>query len=331
MTGWVLVVCVAAAGSGGTGCDVDAATVARVTEERVTGSLVTAEAEARRLLECPDLAPADRLALQLELARILDRFGLHHNTRPVAEALEILQAAESEAAPDDAGAQSKVLLALAESYYRAEMGDREFPTATDYAVRAEALCRELRDPVCETDAVHRLGLIALQQRRLDEARRLFDRSLGLSQDGPERLIFLSDYHRHIGFVDMLEDDLPTAIEHFERSLKYRDEAGSRDYGLFARTMLASALIAGGRAAEARPSLEQAMEIARDLPSPVGELRAMYNLGTMHEALKAYPDALRWYRQAVTLADDLGVLSIGQSARDGEQRVLEMTADQPAVP
>jgi tetratricopeptide (TPR) repeat protein len=304
----------------GADCRIGGDSVAQIRNERITGSLVTAEAEARRLLECPHLEAEHRLSLQLELAKILDRVGLHHNTRPVAEALELLRRAKAEADPDDTAAQASIALALAEYFYRAEMHDREFTVATEHALRARDLFEESNDPVGETDAVHRLGLIELQKHNLEQARELFDRSLELSGKGPYRPIFLSDYHRHVGFVDRLTEDWPAAIAHFEKSLAYRNEAGSKDYGLFALTMLGSTLTDGGRAAEARPYLEEALLIAHEIPSPVGELRATHYLGEMHEALGQHPEALRAYRRADQLATELGVASFQRAARESVSRL-----------
>lgn len=84
-------------------------------------------------------------------------------------------------------------------------------------------------------------------------------------------------------------------------------------------MLATALIEDGRAKEARVYLEQAVEIARALPSPVGEMRALYALGRMHEALGEISEALKNYRRAGELATELGVASIQEAARDGVMR------------
>jgi tetratricopeptide (TPR) repeat protein len=296
------------------------AVVDAVRAERVTGSLAAAEAEARRLLECPDLEAATRRGLRIELARVLDRQGLHHNTRPVAEVREILAAVERDLAADDARGRAEVALALAGYHYRAEMAERQFPTTTAYAQEAESLYRSLGNPVGEGDAVHRLGLVAMQKRELEAARELFDRSLELAERGPRRPIFLSDYHRHVGFVDMLEGDQARAISHFETSLALRDEAGSRDYGLFARTMLGSELVDGGRAAEAAPLLEEAVAFAREIPSPVGELRATWGFAKMHEALGDLPEARRSYARAEEAARRLGVEGIREAAAEALARL-----------
>ena len=305
---------------GAADCSVNPETIVGIRNERITGSLAVAESEARRLLAYPDLEDNYLLELRIELAKILDRVGLHHNTRPVVESLEILKQAEAIVDAGDTVGQAAIELAMAEYFYRAEMSEREFPTAAEHGRRAQVLFRELDDPVGETDAVHRLGLIELQKGNLQEARKLFDRSLELSREGPYRPIFLSDYHRHVGFVDRAEGDHKAAIQHFEMSLEYRNEAGSRDYGLFARTMLGTALIDDGRPAEARAYLDQALEIAHDLPSPMGELRATDALGKLYEALGEKSEALRRYHRADELATKLGVESIQKAARDGVTRL-----------
>jgi hypothetical protein len=63
-------------------CDALRGSVERVRSERITGSLEVAEGEARRLLERPKLDGRTRRGLQIELARVLDRVGLHQNARP---------------------------------------------------------------------------------------------------------------------------------------------------------------------------------------------------------------------------------------------------------
>ncbi len=90
-------------------------------------------------------------------------------------------------------------------------------------------------------------------------------------------------------------------------------------------MPGTALIDDGRPAEARAYVEQALEIAHDLPSPVGELRATYALGKLHEALGETHEAIRRYRRADELATELEVASIQKAARDG---LMRLTATSP---
>lgn len=84
--GWIVVLTAASFAAESDRCEVTAVDVEEIRSERITGSLAVAETAARRLLPCSG-AEGDRLALRIELAKILDRVGLHTNTRPVEEAL----------------------------------------------------------------------------------------------------------------------------------------------------------------------------------------------------------------------------------------------------
>ena len=125
------------------------------------------------ILQLESAEPQTALQLHLELAKIHDRIGLHTNTRPVAAALQNIESAALLAADLDAAARADVDLAYAEYFYRAEMTDRVFEMASQYAENALTACEALQDFHCQADAVHRQGLIQLQQRQLDTAQELF--------------------------------------------------------------------------------------------------------------------------------------------------------------
>lgn len=301
-------------------CSVDSAAIERVRHERIVVSLIMANAEARRLLECDDLQPLQRLRLKIELAKILDRQGLHTNTRPVVEAFDILKEAEQEVMEDDVVGQAQIALALAEYYYRAEMTERVFASAEARARQAQGLFQRLTDPLGEADAIHLRGLVQLQKRNLEKARELFDLSLEVSRRGTERLIFRSDYHRHIALVEIFSGDKAKAIPHLEKSLALREQAGSKDYALYARTTLGSVLTDVGRAHEARRYLEEALKIAAELPSPFGELQAYLYLAKMYEAFEQTSDAIHAYRRAESLAKELGVENMRKQANERLMKV-----------
>ena len=105
--------------------------VLEVRELRLRGALD----EARMLAEAKiGLVDARReIELRLELARIHDRIGLHQNTRPVAAAFAQIEAADSVARRAGMLPSPEIELAQADYYYRAEMSERESPTATIHA------------------------------------------------------------------------------------------------------------------------------------------------------------------------------------------------------
>jgi hypothetical protein len=95
-------------------CKAEVATVQQIRLERITGDLTTAEALARAALDCSELASTTRIAVTIELAKTLDRFGLHFNTRPVAEASDLLRQAQNDADPSNMRVQADLALAAAE-------------------------------------------------------------------------------------------------------------------------------------------------------------------------------------------------------------------------
>ena len=251
----------------------DEGIVAEVRELRLKGQLHAAQSLAEDRITATDSAPRLVFELQLELARIHDRFGLHHDARPVATALEAIIAAEEISLQLDKAASAEVQLAYANYYYRAEMAERQFDMASRHARLAILLFRKLGDKHREAEAIHRLGLIHLQRNELDQAHELFDESLRADVEGGARDFFRGEYERHVGFIYWLREQFEEALPYFERSLEYRLKAGAIDASLFAAVSLASTLVELGRDAEALPHLEYALQIADQIDSPAGRRRA----------------------------------------------------------
>jgi tetratricopeptide (TPR) repeat protein len=212
--------------------------------------------------------------VHLELAKIDDRIGLHNNSRPVAESLRNIEAAADLLSADEAHLAAEVQLAYGDYYYRAGMREREFSTATQHTSNAMEQFRAIGDFRGEADAVHRLGLIHLQQGELDRARELFDESLQLDREGGERVWFRGEYERHVGFLYQLSGDLEAALPHYERSLEARIAAQAIDASLFAALTLASAQLQLGNPVDARPHATYALCVAVNISSQEGAARAV---------------------------------------------------------
>ena len=251
---------------------------------------------ARAALRDPADARAEVL-LRLEIAKILDRVGLHTNTRPVEAALEEIELAGELARALSASSRGAVSLAKAWWYYRAEMAEREFINAEKHAVSALGLLELAGDVRARSDAAHQLGLIHMQRGELERARELFDWSLELDREAGERKWMLGEYHRHVAFVYALSGDWEASLPHFEWSLRYRVQAGAVDASLFAAVSLGRALVRTGNPAEAETHLKYAIGIAQAIPSPVGVARASLVVGQMHEALGNTSDAIAAYTAA----------------------------------
>jgi tetratricopeptide (TPR) repeat protein len=258
----ILIACIAFAQS---------TSVESIQDLRLQGRLSDALIAAASQLDGADKQTA--FELHLEMAKIHDRVGLHDNTRPVAATLQNIDLAAVIAEDLGAPAKAEMDLAYAEFYYQAEMSERVFDEASAHARTARGIFASLDDYHGQADAVHRLGLISLQQGELQAAHELFDESLELDRAAGERALLRADYERHVGYVYVLQDDVAAALPFFERSLEFRINADAVDASMFAAISLASALVELGRSDEARALIDYAMRIAIDIGSATGLSRA----------------------------------------------------------
>ena len=160
-------------------------TLSKVKILRLQGNLPDAQSLAEQQLE---QNVADRhlaISFHLELARIHDRIGLHHNTRPVLAALAHIDMAASLVTRVDTAALAEIELARADYFYRAEMSAREFPRSIQYAHSAITQFQNIADQQGEADATHRLGLIYMQRGDLRKAMELFEKALHVRVQGIE--------------------------------------------------------------------------------------------------------------------------------------------------
>jgi len=280
---------------------------------RLLGQLSEARALAEHELTVRDLEPVVAVSLHLELARIADRIGLHHNTRPVAEALGHVEAAARAAGPD-AALNARIHLARAELHYRAEMAGREFPLALGQAQRAVEAFEALGDLHGQADAIHQLGLIRMQRGELSLARDLFDQAFALDVAGGERPFLRGEVERHLAFVSIFEGDPNGAIPHLELSLRMRREVGAVDASLFAANTLASTLIDLGRAEEAAPHVLYAMTVATALDSPTGTARLHVTLGRLHQSRGELDAARIAFATGRRLGSSVGLTGLVEEAQ-----------------
>jgi hypothetical protein len=282
---------------------------------RLAGHLEQAIELARSALTASDVEPDIAVSLFLELARIHDRIGLHTNSRPALLATLYADSASARLLVNEGSLAAAVHAMRAELAYRAEMGT-DFPQAREYAYRALQLYRATGDRHGEAEAVHRLGLIALQRDDLPEARRLFEESRLLDEAAGRRPFFAGEYERHIAFVELAEGNLIGAIPHLERSLALRRQSGAVDAAMFAANSLAAALLDAGRAHDAAEPLLYAITIARSIDSPVGAARNSLVAARLHSALGDHEAALRAFHDAERLAVGVGSQTMARQARMG---------------
>ena len=267
-------------------------------------------------------SPELQFALHLELAKVLDRIGLHQNTRPVEAVWQHIQLASDVFEDPSDLMRAELALRRANYYYRAEMAERRFPQALMHATEALDLARKAGSKHAEADALHRFGLIHLQRGEHATARVFFDQSLAVDEAAGHRAAMLGDYERHVGFLYLMGGEFEKADPYFRRSLKHRREGGLVDQSMFAAETYGSNLVRIGEAVEAEIPLMYALGIAEDMQSPVATARIALALARMHEARGDMKEAVRRFEQVLDLAAAFGSDSMAQTAESSIARLTQ---------
>lgn len=146
---------------------------------------------------------------------------------------DLAQAALEEArrtaeASADAGARGNALSELGMAWYWNKIlrGQGSFDAPKALFQEAEKLFRTAGDAAGEGRALFRQGLVAQFSNLPDEEIRLLRRSLALAERAGDRRLMAED-HRHLGAAYEMMNDLVTALEHFEESLKIRRSMGGK--------------------------------------------------------------------------------------------------------
>ena len=191
------------------------------------------------------------------LARLLWPFwyqrGYYHEARTRFEQL-LAQADEISAAR-----RARLLVSAGEVGFL----QCDYPMAIGHLTAALELVRELGDERAEATALQRLGSIAREQARYDEARDLHQRSLHIWQElGDEGGVAVS--HDYLGFVAWMSGDNETAEDQCSLALAAFKRAGDLRSTATTLVNLGAAALYRGELPLARARLEEALEIARAL-------------------------------------------------------------------
>jgi predicted ATPase/DNA-binding CsgD family transcriptional regulator len=139
----------------------------------------------------------------------------------------------------------------------------DYPMAIGHLTAALELVRELGDQRAAATALQRLGSIAREQARYDEARDLHQRSLDIWQElGDEGGVAVS--HDYLGFVAWMSGDNQTAEDQCSVALAAFKRAGDLRSTATTLVNLGAAALYRGDLPLARARLEEALEIARAL-------------------------------------------------------------------
>jgi predicted ATPase/DNA-binding CsgD family transcriptional regulator len=181
----------------------------------------------------------------------------------------------------------------------------------DYAVGVEhltaalELVRELGDQRAQATALQRLGSIAREQARYDEARELHERALALWQElGDAAGVAAS--HDYLGFVAWLSGDPGTGAEECGAALAAFKRAGDLRATATALVNLGACATYSGDPDAARERLEEALDIARRLGFQEAIAWALHELAIAERhARRPTQDAAPMLREALIVHRQLG--------------------------
>jgi predicted ATPase/DNA-binding CsgD family transcriptional regulator len=153
----------------------------------------------------------------------------------------------------------------------------DYQLASQRLGQVRALHEQQDDQVGVAAALQRLGSIAREQGRYDEAYRLHEESMAVwvGLEEPAGVAASLDY---LGFVAWLEGDFARAIAHCSQALEYFEAAGRRQETASALINLGAATRYSGDTPLATQRLTRALTISRELGYTEGVAWALAELG-----------------------------------------------------
>jgi predicted ATPase/DNA-binding CsgD family transcriptional regulator len=158
----------------------------------------------------------------------------------------------------------------------------DYALATERLTQVRALREEQDDQVGVAAALQRLGSIAREQGRYDEARRLHEASMA-AWASLEETAGVAASEDYLGFVAWLDGDFTRAREHCSRAAEYFAAAGRRQETASALINLGAANRYGGDTPRAVEQLTEALAISRELGYLEGVAWALGELGAITAA------------------------------------------------
>jgi tetratricopeptide (TPR) repeat protein len=163
------------------------------------------------------------------------------------------------------------------------------------------------DPFSLTTAYGGAGMLYLRKGDLHTAGRILERGLEIGHIA-DIAIWVSWNAATLGAVYALSGRLTEALPLLEQAVQQASSMGLRVYHALQLAYLSEAYLLAGRIAVAMPVSMRALELSRtykERGSEAWALRLLGEIAVRHEDLQI-EQAQRYYRQALTLAEELGM-------------------------
>lgn len=257
----------------------------------------------------PELALAEAQQLreqpgkELALARLLHRAGVGFSAsrrwseavNALSEALELRERAGAE--PAD----------LAQTEYRLGIALRwtaGYDRSATLLNRARTRCHDLALPREEAWCIEALGDIELARSNHAEARRHYERALGIYHQLGD-LQGQANCIQDLGSIALRRSDHPEARRRFEQAILLHRQVGDVQGEANCIKSLGDIALLRSDHAEARRTYEQALPLYHQVGSALGEANCINCLGDISMRRSDYSEARRCYEQALPLHRQVG--------------------------
>lgn len=176
--------------------------------------------------------------------------------------------------------------------------------AEHYYQQALALRRAAGDLAGEGEILNDLALLAERLGNLETAERSYQQALALRQQAGS-LAGVAETLNNLGMLEKLRGRLAESTHYLEQALIARRQAGDRPGEGATLNNLGLLARERGHLKEAQDYLEQALRIRREQGHRPGEAATLNNLGLIKELFGLHEEARSYFEQAVDLCHDMG--------------------------
>jgi len=157
----------------------------------------------------------------------------------------------------------------------------------------------------EGDTLGNIGGVYLLLGRYREALERYRQALTISEQ-LESTISMSQDHGNIALCHLGLGEVDTALEHLERAVRLAEGAGMLQDEAYWRRIRGNAFVLKGRFDLALESLRSALQMYEQTEGRTERVGVLHDMGRIHLLLGDSASAEHYYREAITLAREVGL-------------------------
>lgn len=153
-------------------------------------------------------------------------------------------------------------------------------------------------------SLHQLGMIALQQGRLEEAERWYEQSLAIGEEIGNEPLQAASLHQ-LGEVAEQREQLEEAEGLYQRSLAISERIGDRRERAAAFHQLGIIAQKRERLEEAEQWYRKSLAVAENVGDASGQANTLHQLGRVAQEHRRFEEAERWFQLSLAIDERIG--------------------------